>query len=151
MRQPHLDASGELLDADQSADVGLLDGIRVGDALQRGQFDGLADGEHVDDGADCRRQSPDAGFDQFDQAVRHGGRATPLPVAPLQFESATGDFLLDDMPQIQDVAAGQLLETTGGVGVRRPGQARRQQRRGVLRRQRLEVEPVEIAELPEFL
>ena len=46
-----------------------------------------------------------------------------------------GDRLLDDVPQIQDVALRQLPQAASGLGVHRTVQRRRQQRRRRVRRQ----------------
>ena len=67
------------------------------------------------------------------------------------FEPAVGDLLLDDVAQIENVAAGQLPEAAGGVRIHRSAQSGRQQRGGVVGRQRLQIEPVELAGLPQFL
>ncbi len=140
-----------VVEGDQATGVGFFDGVGIGDALQRCQLDRLADGERVDDGADCGGQGSDAGFDQFHQAARHDRIADPLPVAMLLLEPAVGDLLLDDVAQIQNVAAGQLPEAAGGVRIQRSAQSGRQQRGGVVGRQRLQIEPVELAGLPQFL
>ena len=136
---------------DQATGVGLLDGVGIGDPSQRRQLDRLSDGQRVDYGADCGGQGSDAGFDQLDQAGRHDRITDPLPVPVLLLEPAVGNLLLDDVAQIQNVAAGQLPQPAGGVRIHRSVQRRRQQRGGVVGRQRLQIEPVELADLPNLL
>ena len=98
-----------------------------------------------------RGQGADAGFDQLDQAGRHDRIADPPPIPVLLHEPAVGDLLLDDVAQIQNVAAGQLPQPLSGIRIHRSVQGRRQQRGGFVERQGLQVEPVELATLPYLL
>ena len=109
MRHPHLDAAAGGLERDEATGFGLLDRGCIGDPRQGREFDRLADGQHVDHIADRRGQVPDAGFDQLDQAGRHRSdhRSTASTRARMH-NSAVGDLLLDDVPQIQSIAASQL-------------------------------------------
>ncbi len=136
---------------DQATAVGFLDGAGIGDSSQRCQLDRLSDGKRVDYGADCGGQGSDSGFDQLHQAARHDRIADPLPVPVLLFEPAVPDLLLDDMAQIEHIATGQFPEAAGGVRIHRSVQTGGQQRGGVVRRQRLQIEAVELAGLPQFL
>ena len=151
VRHTHFDAGVEVVEGDQATGVGFLDGVWIGDSSERCQLDRLSDGQRVDHGADCGGQGSDAGFDQFNQAARHDRIADPLPVAMLLLESAVGDLLLDDVAQIQNVAAGQFPQAAGGLRIQRSAQSGRHQRGGLVGRQRLQIEPVELAGLPQFL
>ena len=151
MRHTDFDAAVDVVEGDQATGVGFFDGVGIGDAFERCQLDRLADGECVDDGAGGGGQRSDAGLDQFHQAARHDRIADPLPEAMQHLEPAVGDLLLDDVAQIENVAAGQLPEAAGGVRVYRSAQCGRQQRGGLVRRQRLQIETFELAGLPQFL
>ena len=69
----------------------------------------------------------------------------------LLLQSAVGDLLLDDVAQIENVAAGQAPQATSGVGLQRSAQSVRQQRGGLVGRQSVKIEPVELADLPQIL
>jgi hypothetical protein len=62
-----------------------------------------------------------------------------------------GDCLLDDVPQIQRIAAGQLPQAVGRIGVHRADQRRRQQLGRSVGRQRRQIHPVELPEPPKLL
>ena len=123
MGHPDFDAGSGVLETDQPPSVGLLDGLRIGYPPQRGQFDGLADGKRVDDGADLAGQGSDAGLDQFHESVRHDRIAGPPPVSGCLVEVTVDDFLLDDVTQVQDVATGQLPQPTGRFRIQRSDQS----------------------------
>ena len=105
MRHPHLDAAAGGLECDEATGFGFLDRGCIGDPRQGREFDRLPDGQHVDHIADRRGQVPDAGFDELDQAGRHDRITDPPPVPVLVHNSAVGNLLLDDVPQVQDIAA----------------------------------------------
>jgi hypothetical protein len=48
--------------------------------------------------------------------------------------SAVGDLLLDDVPQIQDISASQREQPRSGFRIDRSAEARRQQRGGLVER-----------------
>ncbi len=72
-------------------------------------------------------------------------------MATLEQQPPVGDFLLDDVPQIQTIAAGELPEPLSDFGFHRAGQGRRQQSGGLLERELLHVDPIELADLPYLL
>ena len=117
MRQPHFDPLVEIVEPDQTTHFGLFDGIRIHDPPQRRQLDRLTDRQRVDNGADRVRQRAHPRLDQLDQAVRHDRLADPLPVAALLHQMPVDNRLLDDVPQIQDVALRQLPQAPGGLRV----------------------------------
>ena len=108
------------LECDEAAGFGLLDRGGIGDPRQRREFDRLSDRQHIDHVADRRRAGPDPGFDELDEAGRHDRIADPPPVPVLEHDPAVGDLLLDDVPQIQHIAAGQLPKPLGGSGSTEP-------------------------------
>ncbi len=108
MRHPHFDAATGGLERNEATGFSLLDRGRIGDPREGCQFDRLPDSQYVDHITDRHRQVTDAGFDQVDQAGRHDRITSPTPVAALMHNSAVGDLLLDDVQQIQSVAASQL-------------------------------------------
>ena len=59
-----------------------------------------------------------------------------------------GDLLLDDVAQIQHVATGEFPQPVDGVRINRSVQGGREQLGDFVERQRLDVEPVELAVLP---
>ena len=113
---PDFDADVGVLETDQSPGVGLLDGVRIGDPPQRRQLDGLADGERVDDGADAPGRAPMR--DSTNSTSPCGMIGSPIhrQLPCCLVEAAVGDFLLDDVAQIQDVAAGQLPQPPAASG-----------------------------------
>ena len=145
MRQSRLEAVVGGLDGDQAAHVGFLDGVGIRDPPQRRDLERFSDGQCVDHLTDGLRQRTETGFDQFDQSLRHGRFADPLPVAVLLLNSAVGDFLLDDVAEIESVPARQLPQPGGGVGIHRPAQRGRQQLGDLAGGKRLQVKSVELA------
>jgi hypothetical protein len=108
MRHPHLDAALSGLKRDEAADFGLLDRCCIGDSCQGRKFDRLPNRQHVDHIADRRGHSPDTRFNQLDETGWHDQITNPTPVPVLLHNSAVGDFLLDDVLQIQNIASRQL-------------------------------------------
>ncbi len=151
MRQPHFEPLVEIVEPDQATQIRLFDGVRVDDPPQRPQLDRFTDRQRIDNGADRIGQGTHPRLDQLDQTVRHDRITDPLPVAVPVLQMAVGDRLLDDVPQIQDVALRQPPQAPGGVRVDRAVQRGRQQRRRLLQRQRRKVDPLELAELPKLL
>jgi hypothetical protein len=66
----------------------------------------------------------------------------------LSREAAVGDLLLDDIAQVQDVAAGPLPKPLSGIRIHRSAQGRREQRAALVGREWLQVEAVEAAHGP---
>ena len=123
MRQSHLHAVLAFVDGYQTAHMGFLDRVGLRDPPQRRHFQRFADRERVDHLTDGLREPTEAGFDQFDQSLRHGGLADPLPIAVLLLlNPAVSDLLLDDVAEIERVSACQLPQPAGGVGIHRPAQ-----------------------------
>ena len=151
VRDPDLDAPVDLGDANQAADIRLLDGGRGRDPVQRRQLDRLADRQRIDSVSHPDRQVTDPGLDQLDQARRHHRFVHPLPITTPLAEPLVRDRLLDDVAQIQRVALRQPPQAAGGIRLDRPDQRLRQQRRRILQRQRLHVDSVELSELPKLL
>src|SRR5215213_125682 len=106
MRHPHLDAATGGLECDEATGFSLLNCRCIGDPREGRKVDWLSDRQHVDHVADWRRQLPDAGFDELDQTWRHDRITDPPPVPVVLHNSAVGDLLLDDVPQIENIAAG---------------------------------------------
>jgi hypothetical protein len=134
MRHSYLDATAGGLQRDEAAGVGLLDRGGGGDPRQGREVDRLAHRKHVDHVADRRGQCPDAGFDQIHQAGRHDRVTNPPPTPVLLENSAVGDLLLDDVPQIQDISTSQREQSRSGFRIDRSAEARRQQRGGLVER-----------------
>ena len=57
------------------------------------------------------------GLDQIEKATWHDRIVDPPPRPMLIFEPTIGDLLLDDVAQIQDVAAGQLPQSVGSLRI----------------------------------
>src|SRR6185295_12942578 len=115
---------------------------------QHAELQRLADRENVDYVADGGGQGAEAGFDGFDQAVGHDRVADPSPHPGPLLDPPVGDLLLDDVAQIQGVAAGEVPQPVDDVRFNRSVQGGRQQLGDLVDRQRLDVEPVELAALP---
>lgn len=150
MRDASLDPVAGLLQRDQPAHVGLLDRLDGGDPLQDRQFQRLGHGERVHHIADRGTQIAEPRLDEFDQAGRQHRPAHPLPAAVVLLQPAVGQFLFDDVAQVEGVAAGQLPEPVGGVGVDGSLQRRAEQLGAFLLPQRPQVQPVEGVVLPDL-
>ena len=137
MRHPHFDAATGGLDRDEATGFSLLDCgasvIRVRAANSIGSPT-ASTSMHV---TDRRGQVTDARFDELDQAGRHDRITDPPPVAALLHNSAVGDLLLDDVLQIQNIAACQLPQPLSGIRIHRSLQRRRQQSGRFVQRQLL--------------
>ncbi len=91
------------------------------------------------------------GLDHLHEPMRHGRIAGPSPITVWLVQTTVGHFLLDDMAQVQNVAARQLPKTAPRFRIQRSGQCGGEQCGGLVMRQRLQIYPVEIVGLPKFL
>ena len=151
MRHPDLDSVVDIIESDQATEVGFLDRFRGADPVQRRQLDRLTDGQRIHGVGHRDGQIADTRLDQLDQARRHHRLASPLPVITALLQALVRDRLLDNVPQIQGVALRQIPQAGRRIRLDRSDQCLRQQRRRSLRRQRLQVDPLELSELPKFL
>ncbi len=124
MGEPNFEAAVDFAEGDQATHVGVLDRGRVGDPLQRRQFDRLPNRKRVDDVAHRVGERSYPRLDQFGQAGRHDRIAAPPPMAVPLRQPPVGHLLLDDVAEVQHVAAGELPQPLDGVWIHRAIQRR---------------------------
>jgi hypothetical protein len=150
MGQTHFRPVGRIAEGDQTARLGVLDRSRIGDAGERPDVERLAHRQDVDHGADRGRQRADPRFDELDQRRGDHRPTAPPPAAALVHQPAVGDLLLDDVVHVQGVAAGKAPQPACRRRIDGSAEGPAQQCCRLLRRQRLEIDPVELAGGPDL-
>src|ERR1700736_691448 len=151
MRQPRLVTPTDAVEPDQPAEGGVFKRRRSGNVRQRRKLEWFADGKRVNHFTHRGGQGTDPRLDQFSQLRRDDGITRPSPIAMVARQPAVVDLLFDDVLQVQGVAIGQLPQPAGGLGVEWTAQGFRKQRRGLVARQWVQVDPLELVIPPNLL
>lgn len=149
MGEAGLDPAPVYRDGDQRPPLRLLDGGETGEAGQQLRSEGLAEGEEFEHAAHRIGEQPDPGVDQLAELRRHRRLAAPLPHSGDGSQCCGAVSTVDELAQEQRIALAGLPDPPRAVGLELPAECCLDELAGLGLGQRLQLEPVEVAVLPQ--